>query len=355
MITLYKKHASGRIGTFRIWAEDNVIQMATDLGTGEETVRTEIVPHGKANRTLIEQVESRIQSRVNAKLDRGYKRTRKEADTGANTNTLDLFQPMLASSNPLKLLNTYKDVLVQPKLDGMRMIVTRDPITNKVVAYSRQGKLINTVDHILSSMEAMTPVGVYFDGELYVHGLPLQTIMSRAKRWQPETEELEYNIFDTISDAPFRTRYSALEAWMVHLCPARAPLRLVPTHDASKENVQDLMKEYRHGGYEGLILRAGSEPYAPGKRPQHIAKLKEFFEDEYLCVDVTTGERGEPVLVCETATGQGFRVTAPGTHADRRHALENPDLFTGQYVTIKHAGLTPYGIPFHPVCLGKKQ
>jgi ATP-dependent DNA ligase len=349
MITLYRRHQTGRIGTWEIWNEGNVIRMVTRTNAEAQPVyHTEVVPAGKAGRTLEQQIESRILSRVRAKLDNGYKETYEKAMTDANTNAAGLPRPMLASSNSSKLLARATEVYVQPKLDGMRMIVTmRD---GKILAYTRQGKPITTVGHILRPLARVLEEDVYLDGELYAHDQSLQQIMSWAKRQQPDSEQLLFHVFDHINNDAFRDRWAYLSDWYLDSPSIHDTTVLVPTDNAQDVDIQTAFNCVRQEGYEGLILRDGTCRYEPGKRVQHLAKLKAFQEQEYLCTDLTKGAQGEPVLVCSTVAGKTFRVTAPGTHAHRREAA----MYVGARVTIKHAGITPYGIPFHPVCLGVK-
>ena len=344
MTTLYRKHADGQIGTWTIsYDPTGIITMTTRRNQDASPVtHDEVVSYGKAGRTLRQQIESRVQSRINSKLDNGYKRTLQEAESGS-TNTLELPRPMLASTGTPE----FSSMFIQPKLDGMRMIVHRTH-DDEFLAYTRQGKLLKTVDHILEQLPLYP--GQYIDGELYIHGVSLQRIMSLAKREQADNVLLEYHVFDIVEEGiPFHRRFTDLSRQAHGFGPN---VKLVTTI-GTKTPVADFQR-FREAGYEGAILRDGDGFYAAGKRSKQLIKMKHFIDEEYLCTDVTTGERGIAVLVCETAAGQTFRVTAPGNAEQRKSALERPDLYVGQYVTVKHAGLTPYGIPFHPVCLGIK-
>ena len=348
MITLYKKHSSGNVGTWSIWNEGKTIIMETKLTPGSVgTRRKEVVTHGKAGRSLEEQIQSRINSRTSNKMDGGYKHTEAEAASGTEpTNVLKLYQPMLAARE-IKYLADADQIFVQPKLDGMRLLVTKRD--GKVIAYTRRGKIVNTVPHIVEKADFILEEGEILDGELYHHGTSLQTIMSWSKRSQENTANLNYHVFDMISDKPFAERLGVLH----YRLGATGTIKLVKTALLTpRQTIPGLLHIYRGAGYEGLILRNGSAGYEVGKRSKGLIKVKEWMDDEYLVRDVTTGAQGMTVLVCETPEGKMFRVTAPGNHAEKKWALENPEVFIGNYVTIQYAGLTPYGIPFHPVCLG---
>ena len=343
MITLYKRHANGQIGTWTIWATGDMIFMETKRTMDSAgTVHTEVVSQGKQGRTLEEQIAQRIEARVRNKLDGGYKN--QIGDLGDTvTNQLELPTPMLAMSN-VKSLGASAQIYVQPKLDGMRMIVTKQH--GKVVAYSRKGKLIETMGHILGALAPRMENGQFLDGELYQHGLTLQQIMSLVKRFQVGSRGLQYHVFDTIRDAPFSERLRDLAHY-----PKHGPIVRVDTALLTSATTIDLhMRQARAQGYEGLILRNGAATYEPGKRSPYVVKVKEFMDQEFQVVDWDRSKHGVPILLCRTKDGVPFRVTAPGTHAQRENAAK----LVGKFVTVKYAYMTAEGVPFQPICLGER-
>ena len=79
-------------------------------------------------------------------------------------------QPMLAHDYNKKNNQKYiKDVcFVQPKLDGVRMLVSHDGNM-----YSRNGKSMTTLDNIRNEILGLKlPAGTYLDGELFTFDLP---------------------------------------------------------------------------------------------------------------------------------------------------------------------------------------
>lgn len=337
MQTIYKMNVRGQIDEWSITAKGATIFTDYHGNVTEEQVTP------KGGRSLAQQIESQIQSKIRSKLDHGYKLTREEAKEGIS-NQLWQPLPMLASAGTLETDSLW----VQPKLDGMRMIATLDN-TGEPLAYTRNGKSIKTVPHILDELKGSLEYGKYLDGELYAHGYSLQTIMSLAKRAQPHTTFLKYHAFDMIANTTFSKRTALLRDRITGL----ENTVYVQTQRVvgGPEVVTDFFNKARAQGYEGLILRDGHATYEAGKRVRHMVKVKAFFDEEYMCVDVTQGARGQAVLVLHTTTGQPFRATAPGDSMEKALALENPEDFVGHWVTVKHAGLTPYGIPFHPVAV----
>jgi len=346
--TLYKINNTGKLGTWSIRrADEKTIIMTSQTGP-DDAIREyrEIVPTGKAGRTLDEQVESRIQSRIKNKLDGGYKLSEADARAARATNSLALPLPMLAVSKPPEQL--WAATYAQPKLNGMRLLVTSQG--GRVFGYTRKSQELPAVQHIYDQLRPVFKDNpdLILDGELYVHGASLQEIMSWAKREQDATYDLEYHVFDMISKQPFMHRAAGVD-YAVSLADSehiiQVPSAKIVTHDDVQHHLGVCLAE----GFEGVILRNGQAAYSAGKRSKDIVKVKQFFDEEYLCTGTEVTDAGVTVLHCTTAAGKLFKVTAPGNHTERLKAAR----LVGKWVTIKHAGLTPYGIPFHPVCLGE--
>jgi ATP-dependent DNA ligase len=100
---------------------------------------------------------------------------------------------------------------VQPKLDGLRCLVSADDL----VLRSRGGK-IYSMPHIAEQLARILPTGVIADGELYIHGVPLQEIVSLVTRQQIMTSTVEFHIFDVLvgdwQARTWRDRRTDLEA-----------------------------------------------------------------------------------------------------------------------------------------------
>jgi ATP-dependent DNA ligase len=213
----------------------------------------------------------------------------------------------------------------------------------ELVAYTRNGKIIDTLDHILRHIDI--PRGYTLDGEVYYHGVPLQTVASWCKRVQPETLKLEYVVYDTILPTEYGRRYEELRDFNL-----RGPIRLAETWKTDRPIPEDLHDSIEKG-YEGLILRSGRLPYGAGKRCKSLIKVKKAYDDEFLVVDVEESRDGWGVLVCKTLFNKEFRVSAPGTIPEKTAILMNKHQYIGMWVTVEYFSLTKDGIPFHPVAI----
>lgn len=344
--TVLYKNARHGISKWSICqADEHIIVIKSEAKIGDTPlVFTEEVEKNHSGRSLQQQVELRINARIRSKLDNGYVRNKEDADRPL-TNQMGLLQPMLAQSfEDLKIFKP-EEYYAQMKLDGHRCLITN--FGGDLVAYSRRGKPINTVTHILKGLEGKIPDGWTLDGELYVHGIPLQTIASWAKRKQPKSQDLQYVCYDLIDDAPYQERFRMLSSMGLGSSPVRVleAMRLNRS-DVIKPVLMDAISK----GYEGLILRHKEGQYEIGRRSKNLIKVKHFQDDEAVVVGVLPSKDEWAILVCDYK-GKQFKMSAPGTVGEKRAVLVAPNLYIGRTVTFEYAQLTKEGVPFHASAL----
>lgn len=344
MPTLFRKNANGVIGTWRIWRELNMVRLAYALVEGgQEVFHNEEVQVNQSGRTLDEQIELRIRSRISRMLDKGYKRTREEALAG-QTNQLGLTRPMLAQKLAQVKRVKFDGAVLQKKLDGHRCLITKQD--GDILAYSRQGKLIETIPQVTEFLKRRIPEGTTIDGELYLHGYPLQTLASWIKRKQKDSERLWFVCYDIVSDDPYIDRHQELSE-IVTLDHSHAKvLGIRPYYD--DDSMWSFFHEVRMQGFEGLMLRTMYRGYESGKRSDSLIKVKQFDDAEFLVIDIKASVDGWAICVCKTAEGNTFGVSAPGAISEKRYVLENMNKFIGRYLTVEYSQITADGIPFHP-------
>lgn len=349
-IRLYRQH-SGSIGTWRIWSEGPVIHIAHSTVMGGSEVRhREEVSTNLSGRTIEEQVALRIRSRISRMKDRGYKDTIEEAQQGGS-NQLGLDRPMLA--HPIERVSTvdYTGAVLQKKLDGHRCLITRQD--GEIIAYSRQGKRIDAIKHILQYMKDRLPEGTTVDGELYCHGHKLQTLSSWIKREQPATANLFFVAYDLISPDRYIDRHEELRG-IVGAGDTGAPGRVValPYRPYESQNQTSLyFKQVRKEGFEGLMLRADGRGYEAGKRSSSLLKIKEFFDEEFLVVGFEVSKTGWAICKCVTMDGKPFDCSAPGTVEEKTEVLRNQAKYLNKKLTVQFAHWTDDGLPFQPTAL----
>jgi ATP-dependent DNA ligase len=341
---LYQVDNLGRLRSWSIYSDGNEIVITYGLLDGAQQVKKETVKMGLGGRTLAEQVRSRVRSRVNKQYDLGYKDSPEEARMFKGTNAMGMFKPMLAQPlNKVKNIN-YSNAYVQHKYDGHRCLITK--MNGNIIAYSRQGKLIDSIDHILDTLDIME--GQTIDGELYCHGFSLQQIGSWIKREQPASLNLMFHAYDCIADLPFEHRMEKVKQ-AVEYCDSAlfVPTKRITCFDEAVEHFQ----VSRELGYEGSIVRWGDLGYEIGKRSSTLVKLKEFHDAEFEVIDIEPSNDGWAILLCANPKGLDFKVAAPGSMDNKYAVWNNREKYIGKRVTVEYANLTADGVPFHPNAL----
>lgn len=143
---------------------------------------------GRSNETTApQQAILEATSKWEKQVRLGYRETKEELQTEEN------FSPMLAHDAIKRSSSIVYPAYVQPKLDGVRALVTLDkngiPVFN-----SRGNKTYPVQGALLQQVKELAEHSGFdkFDGELYIHGLSLQKIVALAKKWRtPEQIEAE--------------------------------------------------------------------------------------------------------------------------------------------------------------------
>ena len=372
---LYKKDSKGKIREWSINVDGNSYWTVTGQKDGKMithlpkyTVGKNV---GKSNETTPEeQAVLEAQSHWQKRVDKGYN---KNLDLVSQDKADGIFYVPQLAQEYQEIKNW--PVYVQPKLDGIRCIVRLE--NGEIVGRTRNGKVIECMDHIIDQLKEcfVEDPELILDGELYNHGLKDDfnkiTSLVRKKR-SPEALEaakslIQYWVFDAPrvydfdESVRFRTRnfglISLLEGHCYHYDDGMTNY-IVNVQTKSCYNTQTLDEwhnTFLNDGYEGSIVRRNA-PYE-NKRSKNVLKRKEFFDSEYLVLDVVEGI-GNRVgtagnLVCrDEETEKEFHSNIKGTFEYLAELLENKDDYIGKLVTVKYFQLTPDGVPRFPFAIG---
>jgi DNA ligase 1 len=348
MKTLYKISSTGAV---QEWAISQVSSEQITISWGQQNgvkqQQIEFVETNLSGRSLKEQVFLRMESRINRQKDKGYCDTIEEAKNSIGLNANKLLKPMLAQTYDGQKSN--KNGFWQYKYNGHRCLITRQG--DELIAYSRNGKPINTISHIFEGMDI--PEGVTLDGELYIHGKPLQTISSIVRRVQIANKELTYIVYDQIAEDYFEQRMSDLHGYNLSKNTIIAPTCSSYDTDLSRKHN---IKRVQSLGYEGLMFRDNNKPYEPGKRSSQLLKVKMRHDMEVQVYDIGSSVDGWAVLFCNIpGTTTNVRVTAPGTMEQKHEIYNNAHDYIGRMLTIEFAEFTKDGVPFHPVAIAFRE
>jgi DNA ligase-1 len=348
---LYKKDTKGNIRFLKattVGAE--LIQESGIVGTENpiehrKTCKGKNI--GRANETTPgQQALKEFESLLNEKLQEGYFKTPQEAQTE------DTLFPMLAKDykKESKKIDWKKPVYVQPKLDGMRCLITVDK--KGVTLKSRDGRYIETMNHIIKDFKDVTH-GVY-DGELYAHGFSFQENMELIKKWVDGDEgsiQVKFHSYDAVTPGHFTIRLLVRDANIGH----KKTAQLVETEKVKNETeLKAFHKKKLAEGYEGTIVRHGDAEYKVNGRSSNLLKYKDFIDIACPIVDITPAEQrpewGVPVL--SLGDGRTFRAGMKYSHEKRVDFLKHKSKYIGKTAEIRFFEYSDTGIPRFPVMVG---
>lgn len=358
---LYARSATGALQTWRVWTEG--ADVCTEWGVhGGALQRSRFTCEpknvGRSNATTAEQ-----QAIAEAIALWKKRKKQKYHEDPKHFDTTLLLRPMLAEH----FLEYAEDVTypldVQPKLDGFRCLAFRDD-SGKLCLTSRKGEPWN-MPHIVEELEktvfhdnlATTNV---LDGELYVHGLPLQTLSSLIRRQQEGSSCVEFHCYDAFrTDAaiPWDERRYLLR----NILPMQENRIIKQVITYSCRTHADVMwrhRGFRRAGYEGTMIRLREHEYRIAARSSGLLKLKDWQDEEFVVVDVTVG-RGKaaeiPKFVLALSDGKTFEAVPLGTAEQRRAMLAESSSWIGRLATVRFQDYSPKGVPLYPRLIGLRE
>jgi DNA ligase-1 len=268
-----------------------------------------------------------------------------------------MIKPMLAHKVIDKKIYFSEPVFIQPKLDGVRCIFTKDG------AYSRTGKQFHNLRHIELMLEKFFKVqpNAVLDGELYNHALrnDFEQIISLVRKQKPTDEDrrnaqhlIQYHVYDIIAEGPsYEDRLNWLLSSRYLWCNAVIP---VETHKVNKyEEAANMHYDgFLKQGYEGSILRLNG-PYEQ-KRSYNLQKFKDFSDDEATIVGYEagkgkrTGTLGKFFMMDDQGVEFGCPPGKGFNYKDLANILDNVHDYIGKRATFTYFERTKAGNYRHP-------
>jgi DNA ligase-1 len=267
-----------------------------------------------------------------------------------------MIKPMLAYKVDKKPVNWSEKVFMQPKLDGVRCVISKNG------AWSRTGKPWLNIDHILESLKPVFKLypELTLDGELYNHELKndFEKIISLVRKTKPtaahraEAADLvQFHCYDFIgTDLLFASRMKFLST---------APLysdcvKYVPTHSvATRDLANAIHADWLEAGYEGSILRLNGVYEC--KRSYNLQKFKDFHDTEATIVGYVpgkgkfTGLIGKFLMRDDDGIEFGCPIGKGYNFQDRRDILTNVQNYVGKRATFTYFERTKANSYRHPL------
>lgn len=363
-------------GGFKLWTVEvekcdrdfGLLKISHGKEGGKMTLKSETFVEGKQGRNAFEQAVFEAQARIKKQLDKNYRENKDDLQE------IDILA-MLAADYRKQGHRIEYPCYGSVKYDGVRALAKkRDGI---VTIESRTSQAYD-----LPQLQAILTIhmqdGDIWDGEIYKHGYELQDIVSAVKRTDTQGEvdkaqrklnkvldsmpsgeildddhealiglneakmihelrpQLEFHIFDVVSDKTFKERVEDLDT--LTGIPVVSPLIQITQYlwIADEADMKAKHKVAVEQGYEGIMLRNFKGLYESGKRSADLQKYKEFLDSEFLVLDIIPDKQGNGIFIVQNDLNEhAFQVVMGDLHA-RAKALEEKDNFIDKLLTVKY-------------------
>ncbi len=386
--------------------EDEMVHITMEHITGEDSVEDCLVQgwtetgnvNGKITRHPPKFYESKNVGKKNErngvqtaliKYAAEYKK-KKEAgmteDASGVVVASDMYFPMKSYKWDEKKMDF--PIFVQPKLDGVRAIAylritgsntPEDTTPGDVVIYSSARKVYTGYDDIADQLHPLLKrsaeshngkiYSLYLDGELYIHGEPLQVISGDARQ-ESGVKKNQFHIFDSFYpflDEDCKTRLTRVRRLLNDARAAgefgeekKEKIKEVPTYRAKdKEELDNVYQTLIDEGYEGVMCRSPNGVYATSNTSEsaaksaNILKMKQEFDDEWPVVGFTQGDgrdKGAIIWIIEV-NGKKVNIQPKDISLQERYALYEDAAanfnrkYKGRLMTVSYGALSTEGIP----------
>lgn len=241
--------------------------------------------------------------------------------------------PMLATTYAGKLPASYA---VEPKLDGVRVLVHCNAVTRQVSFKSRNGKSLTSLRHLKLqvlafiagsrgdlTLDCEATSGTFFDTVRQIRSKKIKAL--DATLW----------VFDIIKFGSYEYRRSVLEKMTT-----QESIRIVPV--SYNGDIKDAFKKAKSAGHEGVIIKDTASDYESNARNGAWQKLKD--RETYDCKVIAVSSKSLTIDFngVEVLVGCGF---TPAVH----HAIfSNPSAMLGRTIEVAYQSITPSGSMRHP-------
>ena len=272
-----------------------------------------------------------------------------------------VFECMLATDSVKHEKKMVGNVIVEPKLDGVRVVVICDVDKDEVKLFSRNGKELSnfpTINKTFDSMLDQMSESMVFDGE--VMSDDFQTLMREIHRKSgAKTKDAKLNLFDCLPLAEFKNggsnsvndgilkRKEMLESFKYG---SNVNLVEYVKMNLSEDDGQKMFADYNKlcidKGFEGIMVKPVNGIYEC-KRSTLWLKVKPFIEVS-LTVKATEEGTGRNVgklgaLIVEGKDSGKFIKTNVGSglsDSDREKYWKAKDKLIGQIVEVRADAIT---------------
>ena len=260
---------------------------------------------------------------------------------------------MLAFAQQKKAINWNQTMFLQPKLDGVRCIFTKQG------AFSRSGKKFKNVQHLRRQLKpffAANPT-VVLDGELYNHDFKdnFNKIISLVRTQHATKDQtlIQFHCYDyiqTTNNHSFDFRNRCIRVMLLGYSLPQVH-SVATTLTPNKGLATIFNNQNLKAGYEGSILRTNL-PYE-NKRSNNLLKFKAFQDTEATITGFVEGKgkRSGTIgkFLAVDSNGIAFGMPVMASYDIMRDMLANAETYIGKVATFTFFQKTPAGSYRHPL------
>jgi len=269
-----------------------------------------------------------------------------------------MIKPMLAHKYDDSRVDWSQPVYIQPKLDGVRCLFTKDG------AFSRTGKQFKNLAHIelaLIPFFKQYP-DIVLDGELYNHKLKrdFEKIISLVRKQKPTADDrldaqhlVQFHVYDYFDNNVYdvyKGRMHSLVCSDIYDAQIKyVPAKLVDSYNYAR----DLHATFLSEGYEGSIIRLNGL-YKHG-RSYDLMKFKDFSDTEATIIGYEigkgkrTGTLGKFIMLDDEGVEFGCPPGRGYNYKDLANMLVNITDYIGKRATFTYFQRTQAGSYRHPL------
>lgn len=277
------------------------------------------------------------------------------------------FKVMLAQKYNPKRIEDWSAIHAEPKLDGIRVIVTvsRDKVPRY---YSRNGRQLFMFDHISEDILKLRHFlsrniqdylsGIMLDGEMTMKSESFNEISGAIHRKDYTEESAEFHCFHIMPLPDFRagadTETQGTRKGQLFIADKTVKTKNFfveqPAHVLCDSDVRKEYEKAMKNKLEGLIIKDYSKPWI-GRRDYAWMKMKEELSVDIVVVDILPGKKGKYENTCGRllALYKGKEVRVSGmTDDQRRKWWKNPKLIVDRTIEVSYQLETEAGALRHP-------
>jgi DNA ligase-1 len=274
-------------------------------------------------------------------------------------NAVPLFECMLAHDGANHESKVSGKKLLEPKLDGVRVVTIIDSVAKTATMYSRNGKVLENFGHITRALEANIELferSIVIDGE--VVSTSFQALMKQVHRKSDaDASDARLMAFDVLPLSEFQKgksvmgqkRRSALLRTMKPALDKIGNIDIIPQIEVDLDSAVGEMqfKQYNKdaidAGFEGIMIKDIDAEYVC-KRNVAWLKQKPFIEVSLTIVGIEPGtgknEGKMGAVICEGKEDNKFiRVNVGSGWTDDQRA-EIDDTVIGQVLEVRADAIT---------------